>query len=306
MIITNIEMKRICLSLFFILLLSSGAGAKDYAVVNLSSSFMRAEPSYSSENLSQARMGVLVEILDTQSYWVKIRTPEPYEGWVNEEMLARKTEAEAEAWLRSERYICTTEFTHVFTKPDRRSERVCDLTMGNILSKGCRTKGKWVQVALPSGKEGWVLRDEVRDFRQWAETAHPTPESIVSTAKLFIGTPYLWGGCSAKHFDCSGLVGFCWFMDGVILPRDCAPQSKLGEEVLLENMRTGDLVFFGTNSVAHVGIAIDQTHIIHCSQRVKINSLHPGDEDYYQRNILCIKRNPTGCRVADSPAYFAQ
>lgn len=299
-------MKRICLSLFYILLLSTGAGAQDYAVVNLSSAFMRAKPSYTSENLSQARMGVLVEILDTQSYWVKIRTPEPYEGWVNEEMLARKTEAEAEAWLRSERYICTTEFTHVFTEPDKRAGRVCDLSMGNILSKGDRTRGKWVQVALPSGQEGWVLRNEVRDFKQWAETVRPTPESIVSTAKLFIGTPYLWGGFSAKHFDCSGFVGFCWFMNGVILPRDTTPQSELGEEVSPEDMDTGDLVFFGAKSIEHVGIAIDNTHIIHCSQKVKINSLHPGDEDYFQGKILHIRRNPTGCRIADSPVYFAQ
>lgn len=300
-------MKRILLILSFALLLAPAAKAEsEYAVVNLSSAFMRAEPSYTSENVSQARMGVLVEVLDRSSYWVKIRTPEPYEGWVNAEMLAPKSQLEADEWIRSERYICIAEFTHVFTEPDKKSGRVSDLSMGNILSKGSKAKGKWVEVALPSGTKGWVLRSEVQDFKQWAQAARPDPQTIVSTAKLFIGVPYMWGGTTAKHFDCSGLVGFCWFMGGAILPRDATPQSELGEEIPLENMQAGDLVFFGNTSVGHVGIAIDSRRIIHCSQRVKINSLYPEDPDYYSRNILHIKRIKSAPRVLDAPEYFFQ
>ena len=299
-------MKRILTLLVFLPLLAARTGAAEYAVVNLSSAFMRAEPSYTSENVSQARMGVLVEVLDRSGHWVRIKTPEPYEGWVNAEMLAPKSVDEARDWVSGSRYICTCEFTHVFTEPRRKSDRVADLSMGNILAKGSKTRGRWVEVALPSGTKGWVRRSEVRDFKQWAKNAECDPQTIVSTAKLFIGVPYMWGGTTAKHFDCSGLVGFCWFMGGSILPRDATPQSELGDEIPLEKMEAGDLVFFGNTTVSHVGIAIDSRRIIHCSQRVKINSLYKDDPDYYSRNILHIKRIKSAPRVLDTPEYFSQ
>ena len=50
----------------------------EWAVVNTSSVFMRGEASYTSENVSQSRMGTPVQVLDRPGYWVKIRTPEPY------------------------------------------------------------------------------------------------------------------------------------------------------------------------------------------------------------------------------------
>ena len=56
-----------------------------------------------------------------------------------------------------------------------------------------------------------------------------------------------------------------------------------------ENLRRGDLVFFGTPAteekpmrITHVGIYIGGGKIIHSSHKVRINSLIPGDADYYE------------------------
>ena len=58
-----------------------------------------------------------------------------------------------------------------------------------------------------------------------------------------------------------------------------------------KNLQRGDLVFFGTPAtdkkpmrITHVGIYLGENKIIHSSHRVRINSLIPGDEDYYENS----------------------
>ena len=246
--------------------------------------------------------------METKGYWVKVRTPEPYEGWINELALAPTRELsaaeqektgkygavlkpmnarQAKSYLQSGRLICTRNV------PDR------NLLMGNIIS------------AEDAPAEG------IQDFRKWANTEASEPdgkkaEDIVALAKTFLGCPYMWGGMSPGHFDCSGLSGFCYFMNGILLPRDASQQVKCGVEIPFEDMQAGDLVFFGNTSVGHVAICIGDHKIIHASQLVRINSLIPGEKDYYGRNILHIRRilahmdegELPAVYIKDSPAYF--
>ncbi|MBR3562253.1 MAG: C40 family peptidase [Bacteroidales bacterium] len=282
-----------------------------WAVVNVSDAFMRAEPRYGSECVSQTRMGTLVQVLERKGYWARIKTPEPYEGWVNELALAPTRELspeeqketklygatlapmsrkEAEEYLKAPKYICIQNI------PEQ------NLLMGNM-----------VKTDTPA--QGMV------DFRKWAEAeaaeADETKiDQIIALAKTYLGCPYMWAGMSPGHFDCSGLTGYCYFMNGILLPRDASQQVQCGIEVPFEQMQKGDLVFFGDTSVGHVAICIGDHKIIHASQIVRINSLIPGEPDYYGRNILHIRRiighigegsaqfKPMWLK--DSPDYFAK
>ncbi len=143
-----------------------------------------------------------------------------------------------------------------------------------------------------------------------------TVEAIIAEAHKLLGAPYLWGGMSAKGVDCSGLVRISCIMNGILLPRNASQQINCGDRVEMPldlkfwndreradfqglrnemlrrvgNLRRGDLVFFGTPAsepgekprVTHVGICIGDNRIIHSSHRVRINSLIPGDGDYYE------------------------
>jgi cell wall-associated NlpC family hydrolase/SH3-like domain-containing protein len=59
-----------------------------------------------------------------------------------------------------------------------------------------------------------------------------------------------------------------------------------------KNLERGDLVFFGTPAtepgkkprISHVGIYLGDGKIIHSSHKVRINSLIPGEEDYYENS----------------------
>ena len=284
--------------------------ATQWAVVNVSDAFMRAEPRYTSECVSQTRMGTLVRVLERKGYWVRIQTPEPYEGWVNELALAPTRELSPEEQKATKLYGATLKpMTHKeAVKYLKTSKWIClqnipeaNLLMGNIVK------------ASGSPKAGMV------DFSAWAkeeadEADEKKIEDIINLAKSYLGAPYLWGGMSPGHFDCSGLTGFCYFMNGILLPRDASQQVQCGIEIPFEQMQKGDLVFFGDTSVGHVAICIGDHRIIHASQLVRINSLIPGEKDYYGRNILHIRRiighigegseqfKPQWLK--DSPAYF--
>ena len=160
-------------------------------------------------------------------------------------------------------------------------------------------KGKWTKVMLPSGKTGWVPSKQLKLHEGFmsiamgegsAESISPeTTEAIIAQAQKLLGVPYLWGGMSAKGVDCSGLVRIAHIMNGILLPRNASQQIKCGDRVELDNLQRGDLVFFGTPETAdkpmritHVGIYLGNNRIIHSSHKVRINSLIPDDEDYYE------------------------
>lgn len=95
------------------------------------------------------------------------------------------------------------------------------------------------------------------------EAQHVDPAAI---AEEMIGTPYVWGGRTAKGVDCSGLVQLAWGAAGVQLPRDSDLQlASLGadKDVAPADLARGDLVFFP----GHVGIMADDRNIIHASRR---------------------------------------
>lgn len=176
------------------------------------------------------------------------------------------------------------------------------------------TKGKWAQVVLPSGRTGWVCRKALRplddriDIRMGdkaeGKISQEKMEDIIASAMKLVGVPYMWGGMSSKGVDCSGLVRIACIMNDVLLPRNASQQIKCGVLVELphadeynrdtalkatSSLERGDLVFFGKPAtedkpmrVTHVGIYLGDNHIIHASHLVRINSLIPGDEDYYE------------------------
>lgn len=151
---------------------SAQEAPKKWAVVEFSANFMREAPDYAAELGDQALMGTVVEVLDKSSYWVKIKSPEPYTAWVNEMGLVPMSEEELQDYLEAPKYICTAAFSHIYEEPSMDSRIVSDFVLGDIVRimysvrthAGGRYKGyeegqavlkkKFVGVVLPSGKIG--------------------------------------------------------------------------------------------------------------------------------------------------------
>ena len=71
-----------------------------------------------------------------------------------------------------------------------------------------------------------------------------------------LGKPYVWGATGPNSFDCSGLTQFVWRQAGVNIPRVAAAQYAWTIPVPLSQLLPGDLVFYGTTDIHHVGIYI--------------------------------------------------
>jgi cell wall-associated NlpC family hydrolase len=89
-----------------------------------------------------------------------------------------------------------------------------------------------------------------------AAAVAPLRESLVATAKRFLGLRYLWGGLSAWGYDCSGLTWAVYRAHGITIPRDADAQFAAGAPVSTSTLRPGDLVFYGVKHVHHVAMAV--------------------------------------------------
>ena len=287
------------------------------AVITLSVGQMRTEPDYESPLETQILMGTPVQVIDSSSYWRKIVAPD-YTAWINVLGLAPMPEG----YIAAPKFICTADYSHVLESPSKSAGRLSDLVMGDLLRDAGQRKSGFQKVLLPDGREGWVARKDLMDFSIWAKTRKPTAANIISTAKLFTGVPYLWGGNSVKGFDCSGLVKLAYFMNGVILPRNSSQMVRLGIDLDVSHvlkgdfstLREGDLLFFGnkeTGRVSHVALYIGGGRILHASQVVRNNALTGNGPDAYENawRLLYGRRilgTEDAVPVTDSPFYFVQ
>lgn len=94
-------------------------------------------------------------------------------------------------------------------------------------------------------------------------------DSVLNTAKQYIGVKYQWGGTSpSTGFDCSGFVYYVFKQNGITLPRVSRDQYKVGTPVSFENLKPGDLVFFSfaqNGIVDHDGIYLGGGQFINAS-----------------------------------------
>ncbi len=100
-----------------------------------------------------------------------------------------------------------------------------------------------------------------------AQTTTSKASAIISTAKSYIGVPYVWGGTTPNGFDCSGFTQYVLKKHGVSIPRVTSEQYSAGTAVSKSNLRVGDLVFFTTYKPgpSHVGFYIGSGKFIHAS-----------------------------------------
>ncbi len=291
----QLKMKKFCLIPVLLAASFCAAAQTRSAVVTISVSNMRSQPDYESSLENQVLMGRVVDVTDSVGYWRKVsaRSPE-YTGWIN--VLALAPVADVLHYEAAPKYLCTADFSYVYSRPSLRSSRICDLVQGDILIVGPeRSRRGFSSVCLPSGKLGWVRSSDLEFKERYFSCVTPTAEGIIATAMRYVGVPYLWGGNSPKGFDCSGLVGHAYYMNGIQLPRNASQQVKLGDEIDISGVSAGDfsafepgdLMFFGnkeTGRVTHVALYIGDGHIIHASQLVRVNSLVPGAENYYENS----------------------
>lgn len=282
------------------------------AVVGVSAAYLRAAADYESPLETQELMGTVVKMLDTDRYWCKVESPQPYTAWCTDRVLVPMAGDEMEAYKAAPKYVCIASVSRVLAEPAKGAAQLCDVVLcdrlrvvfrenkaGKVVKPRPLTKGKYAAVLLPDGRRGWMPKDELMCEKEWlalgADLKKVDRAQMAALAKGFLGTPYLWGGMTPKGFDCSGLVRMVYLRYGVFLPRNASQMARLGREIPLAEARPGDLLFFGLNGrVSHIGMYIGDGHFIHSSHLVRINAVGSDAPDAYEnwykflfcRNVL--------------------
>ena len=75
-------------------------------------------------------------------------------------------------------------------------------------------------------------------------------QQVVSIAKSYVGTPYVWGGSTPSGWDCSGFTRYVYGKVGVSLPHGSGAQKGAGKVVPRSQAQPGDLMWHP----GHVGI----------------------------------------------------
>ncbi|MDP3959971.1 MAG: NlpC/P60 family protein [Pseudorhodobacter sp.] len=138
---------------------------------------------------------------------------------------------------------------HLYPEPRVQAHETASLSFGASLAS-LGTTGKFTATA-----QGFIPTCHLRPLtRPFTDPA--------AVARLFLGTPYLWGGNSRAGIDCSGLVQAALLACGIICPGDSDLQQSLGQPILAGTaLQRNDLVFWR----GHVALAISPTRIIHAS-----------------------------------------
>lgn len=157
-------------------------------------------------------------------------------------------------------YHVTARSTHAYSAPDIKSAEQM------VLSFGSRMAAKGEHASFIETEYGFIPRQHLHPM-----DAHATDPAAV--AKVFLGTPYLWGGNSGFGIDCSGLVQAAFHACFVACPGDSDQQEQsLGTQLSPRPpFQRNDLLFWP----GHVALVTDPETLIHANAGHMTVSLEP-------------------------------
>ncbi|MET3961475.1 cell wall-associated NlpC family hydrolase [Marmoricola sp. OAE513] len=118
------------------------------------------------------------------------------------------------------------------------------------------------------------------------EPADPPPVSTsgaaakaIAFARQQLGERYQWAAAGPDAWDCSGLTMMAWRAAGVALPHFSAAQYDATRHIGVNDLRPGDLVFWGDSpgSIHHVALYLGNGQILHAPRTgrpVAIDSMY--------------------------------
>ncbi|ETT54127.1 copper amine oxidase domain-containing protein [Paenibacillus sp. FSL R7-269] len=126
----------------------------------------------------------------------------------------------------------------------------------------------WLEVRTADHMRGYVSsKPKFTDYRS-PSLLQKQGEALIASGKKYLNTPYEFGASpdQTNTFDCSSFVKRV-FGDtlGIELPRVSYDQAQEGRKVGLDELRTGDLLFFTARGldIGHVAIYAGNNRILH-------------------------------------------
>lgn len=172
--------------------------------------------------------------------------------------------------------------------------------MGELIPTGKRVHvirevdALWLEVRTEDQKRGYIsAKSKYTDYTS-PSLIERQGEALIAYGKQYWGTPYEFGASpdQTNTFDCSSFVKRV-FQDtlGIELPRVSYNQATVGHEVGMDELRSGDLLFFGSRGldIGHVGIYAGNNQILHTYS--KKLGVHIGEFDgHWKERFVTARR----------------
>lgn len=226
-----------------------------YAICNLGTVSLRAEPAHTAEMISQLLYGETFKVLEERAKWSRIRTSfEALEAWIENKQFLKISETDYRS-LTDHTLQLSADLMEFVTELDR----LVPIPLGSVLNG----------VALLNHQHSGAIA-----------TGNQPKEKLIETAFLYLNAPFLWGGKSPMGIDASGFTQMVYKLNGYKLSRQAAEQARQGESLsFIEESEPGDLAFFDSPEgvINHVGIIMSNNYIIHADGKVRLDRIdHSG------------------------------
>ncbi|MDB2384881.1 C40 family peptidase [Polaribacter sp.] len=234
-----------------------------YGICNLSIVPLRATASDIAEMTNQLLFGEHFTIIEKNQNWSKIKLAfDGFEGFIDNKQYETITE-DFYHKINEEQEVYTKEIVDVISNTNN---EILTIPIG---------------ASLPflNGNKFSINKVEYL-FEGESISGEKGKNAIKQFAFSFLNTPFLWGGKSPFGIDCSGFTQLIYKLCGYQLLRNASEQATQGEVLsFIEESEPGDLAFFDNEEgeIVHVGIILNDYHIIHAHGKVRIDTLdHSG------------------------------
>jgi hypothetical protein len=222
-----------------------------YGICGLSLVPLREVGQFDAPLISEVLYGELFEVINTKKKWSNVKLADGAVGWIDNAQYIGITDEEFSKLSKQEPKTAVDLVEFILKDNDILFPISIGSTIENCAFLGHRFEGQ------TSG-------------------ASVQKKNIPQTAFTFLNTPYRKGGKSPFGIDCSGFVQCDYQLHGVQLPRDAYLQAAHGETLgFVDESEPGDLAFFDNDAgkITHVGIIMQDYHIIHAFGQVRIDLL---------------------------------
>lgn len=259
------------------------------------SSDLYDRPNLDAQKISQIHFSEEIQILDHFEDWILIKTSFQ-KGWI-----PRIAAAE-----RSCRYPSSSKITIQIIRPyaplysnvnDLNPVLMIPFESKLEVAALPKEEYSWIEVVLPDGQNAFINKDDVA-----FDTVLLSFDEMCALSREFLNLPCHAGKCPIFKYDSPHFVQMLYRQIGLNLPVDVNEQFYWTgfEDAPLDQLKQGDLVFYGNIGPENVGLYLNDGEFIHAvssddchSQSIKIDKLYESYWPYLEgRRLKLMKMIP--------------